>query len=314
MQVEGVFAFGSELKKPWTATIGNFDGIHLGHQKLLKTVNSLAKAQDTSSAIISFSPHPRKILFPEQKFEQIYNQSTKTKLLKELGLDVLYNINFNQALATVEPQDFIENNLLKIHPIAKLIVGENFRFGAKAAGDVALLSKICQNAGVGLELVKLHDSPVGAVSSSLVKKLLNEADFTAAAKILGRYWKVAGEIVQDQQLGRVLGFPTANINTEFNLPLANGVYAVKCKLGERELRGAGSYGLRPTVTNSQRAVLEVHLLDFDEDIYGQNLEVTFLKRMRPELKFSSLDELKNAIAKDVLDIREQWSQLKQLAN
>ncbi|MEX0737710.1 MAG: bifunctional riboflavin kinase/FAD synthetase [Pseudohongiella sp.] len=300
------------------ATIGKFDGVHVGHQRIVGQLLEKAAVFAVPSVVIVIEPHPEEFFAqnPRDCPPRLSEAGEKVELLRAMGVDYVYLLAFNRELSRLSPETYIQDVLLTGLNIRCLIVGNDFRFGYQRSGDFQLLCRYGEKAG--FEVVETASCMVDGVrvSSTYVRECLARADFERVATILGRPYAISGTVVRGQQLGRDLGFPTCNLAlNRRNIPL-HGVYActVDITLGEGEHMnavGAANIGYRPTVEEDGKALLEVHLLDFDQDIYGARVSVTFQHRVRPEQKFESLDALKSRIALDVEEVRQYFSGYRQ---
>ena len=289
-----------------SGTIGNFDGLHLGHQAILQQVKD--KAQESSSASLVFFTEPHASEYFAAKDlkssppPRICPWREKVKLLKNFGIDFAFFLQFNKSLKTMTPQTFLDEVLAQLK-LKHLIIGDDFRFGAQRAGDFELLKNWGKSNGsevIANETVLLDGS---RVSSTRIREALLKSDFQLAKRLLGRPYTFSGKVVYGQQLGRTIGVPTANLwIPKQRLPIA-GVYAVKCLLGEKLLNGIANMGTRPTVDGS-KPVLEIHLFNFNESIYGQRLTVEFTNKLRDEKKFDNIDFLKEQILLDISQAKE----------
>ena len=284
-----------------SGTFGNFDGLHLGHQAILQQVKD--KAQESSSASLVFFTEPHASEYFAAKDlkssppPRICPWREKVKLLKNFGIDFAFFLQFNKSLKTMTPQTFLDEVLAQLK-LKHLIIGDDFRFGAQRAGDFELLKNWGKSNGsevIANETVLLDGS---RVSSTRIREALLKSDFQLAKRLLGRPYTFSGKVVYGQQLGRTIGVPTANLwIPKQRLPIA-GVYAVKCLLGEKLLNGIANMGTRPTVDGS-KPVLEIHLFNFNESIYGRRLTVEFTNKLRDEKKFDNIDFLKEQILLDI---------------
>ena len=278
-------------------TVGNFDGVHLGHCAMLERVVANARALGVRSCVLTFEPHAREFFAPATAPARLTRLRDKLELFAEAGIDRVHVARFDARLASVAAQRFVEEMLLRGLGTAWLLVGRDFRFGAKRAGDFALLECLARERGFALEAMPEVTHEGARVSSSAVR----------AAQLLGRRFTMSGRVAHGERLGRALGFPTANIVLRRRPPLS-GVFVVEAELEETHarLRGAASVGRRPTVREDAAPLLEVHLLDFAEAIYGKHLRVSFLARLRDEEKYDGLEALRAAIARDVNRTREYF--------
>ena len=284
------------LQSPCALAIGNFDGLHLGHQALLNKLIQVAQTQHLISAVITFEPHPREFFTPESAPTRLCSLREKLEHFSSAGVERVYVCRFNQSFAKVTAGEFMQNILRHALNTQAVLVGEDFRFGAKRAGSI---QDFVQS---GFNLISLPqvDSPQGdseatRVSSTRVRMALAAGDLQQAARLLGRPYSMSGKVVHGAKRGRELGYPTANVHMRHERPALSGVYAVKLD----GLPSVANLGIRPTIVGVPKLLLEVHVLDFSADLYGQHVQVEFLHKIRDEMKFDSLDALKNQIAKDV---------------
>ena len=287
------------------ATIGNFDGLHLGHESVIRQLRQQSERHAQSSLVMSFEPLPHEYFMRTKTIPtRLIGLRDKIKRLTELSVDYLLCLHFNVKLANTEPEDFIKKILVNALGVQCLIVGDDFRFGKNRRGDFALLSTSGQE--FGFEVVKTETFSIDGerVSSTRIRDALLNGDLHTAQKLLGRNYSLCGRVAHGDKRGRTIGFPTANfVSQHHRLPIS-GVFAVKVwGLGGRALHGVANVGKRPTV-DGHRELLEVHLLDFDEDIYGQHIEVELCQRLRDEKRFASLDELTAQIHRDVSAARQ----------
>jgi riboflavin kinase/FMN adenylyltransferase len=278
--------------------IGNFDGVHRGHQAVLARARDLARASGVPSAALTFEPHPtdyfagRPIVFRLTPFAQ------KSAEIARLGLTGVVSLSFDGDLASLTAQGFVEDVLLSRLAPSALVVGADFHFGKGRAGTPQYLESAGERYGFGVEIADKVQQGGDIISSSAIRRALERGDVERAELMLGRRYSVSGVVAGGQRLGRTLGVPTANVALEPTNRLAFGVYAVRAWLGERRLEGVASFGVRPTVDNGA-PLLEAHLFDFDEDIYGRLLTVEIVAHIRPELKFDGLEALKQAMREDM---------------
>jgi riboflavin kinase/FMN adenylyltransferase len=259
--------------------IGNFDGLHLGHQAVIGRAVALAKERAAPSALLTFEPHPVDFFAGRPVVFRLTPPRDKAAICAELGLTGLVLIHFDAALVLVARLG-----------ASTVIVGWDFHFGKGRSGSPATLAEAGAKLGFGVEIVTKVEDDAGVFSSSAIRKALERGDLTAAARGLGRKYSVSGQVISGQRLGRTLGVPTANIALEPTNRLAQGIYAVVARVGGRAFPAVASFGTRPTVDDGP-PLLEVHLLDFDGDLYGREMDVEFIERIRDEQKFDSLDAL-----------------------
>lgn len=279
--------------------IGNFDGVHRGHRALLDRVVTKARELGVTSCVLTFEPHPREFFAPGAAPARLTRLRDKLELIAQAGIERVHVIRFEARFAAMAAARFIDEILVNGLAVRWLLVGRDFRFGAQRKGDFAALE------GKGFMLEAMADVSFEGerVSSSAVRAALAAGDFHHAEKLLGRPYAISGKVVHGAHLGRDLGFPTANINLGQRPPL-HGIYVV-----EVESYGAGvaSVGLRPTVNPVPRPLLEVHLLDWDGNLYGRRLKVRFLRKLREEAKFDGLPALREAIARDAAEARDYFA-------
>ena len=301
------------LRTPCALTIGNFDGVHRGHQTLLSHVVQAARRMQLCPAVMTFEPHPRELFAPEQAPARVSNVRDKMEALQSRGIDRVVVMHFNRRFAAISAQDFIEKILVDALQVRWLMVGEDFRFGARRAGDVALLERASKEFGFELqrlETVLTHADLTNGerISSSSVRAALAAGDLARARELLGHPFAISGCVLYGRQLGRELGFPTLNLRIshrrKMQTPAVHGIFAVRVHgLAPQPLPGVASVGLRPTVDDSGRWLLEVHVFDFNQTVYGQRVKVEFVQRLRDELRFDTLAELTAAIAADAAQAR-----------
>ena len=284
------------LQSPCALAIGNFDGLHLGHQALLSKLIQVAKTQHLISAVITFEPHPREFFTPESAPTRLCSLREKLEHFAAAGVERVYVCRFNQSFAKVTADEFMQNILRHALNTQAVLVGEDFRFGAKRAGSI---QDFVQS---GFNLISLPqvDSSQGnieatRVSSTRVRMALAAGNLQEASSLLGRPYSMSGKVVHGAKRGRELGYPTANVHMRHERPALSGVYAVKLD----GLPSVANLGIRPTIVGVPKLLLEVHVLDFSDDLYGQHVRVEFLHKIRDEMKFDNLDALKTQIGKDV---------------
>jgi riboflavin kinase/FMN adenylyltransferase len=277
-----------------TVAIGNFDGVHKGHQALLKH----AKTLGDKLAVLVFEPHPQEFFKPDGERFRLTPFRAKARLLERFGVDVLYALHFDAAFASLSADDFIAKVLAAGLGAKHVVVGQDFQFGKGRAGNIDLLRARGPASGFAVSTFDL----VGAggdtkISSTRIREALREGKPDVAASLLGHWWTVEGRVEQGDKRGRTIGFPTANVSLEGYLEPALGVYAVRVELAGKAYDGVANFGRRPTF-DKKDVLLEVHIFDFAGDVYGQQIVVSFVKYLRPEMKFSGLDALKGQIAAD----------------
>ncbi len=289
------------LDTPHAVTIGNFDGLHLGHQAMLTRLQDVACARGLPTCVLSFEPHPREFFTPDQAPARLSSLREKAETLRQLGIDRLHVFRFDRAFSALSAEAFVEQVLGQTLQARYVLVGDDFRYGAKRAGGFASLQTSGQALGIDIETLPTVIVAGERSSSTAVRTALAVGDLEHAAHLLGRPYSISGRVVHGDKLGRDIGFPTANIQLKHNRPPLMGVFAVEvCGLNGERLPGAASLGRRPTVKSPDAIpVLEVHLFDFDTEIYGRRVQVNFLHKLRDEEKYPDLDSLVAQIKLDV---------------
>ena len=286
-------------------SIGNFDGIHLGHQAIVNRVIDKSKNRNVPSVITTFEPHPHEF-FNLNSTDRIMGLREKFSALNEMSLDYLLIMRFNHALASTSAEDFIETFLLNGLNVKSLIVGDDFRFGKKRQGDYELLKKYADNYNFELENTSTLEIGNKRISSTRIRELLRNCDFDKAQALLGRPFFISGRVSHGEKRGRQLGYPTLNIRLKKNRTLVSGVFAVEVHgLGPLK-KGVANMGYRPTL-QGQRPQLEVHVFDFEEQCYGKQVKIIFKKKLRDEKRFDSIDLLRAQIEIDAHKARELLS-------
>jgi riboflavin kinase/FMN adenylyltransferase len=292
--------FPSILAQPCALAIGNFDGLHLGHQALLAKLTQTAKQQQLKSAVMTFEPHPREFFTPDQAPTRLASLREKLERFADAGVDIVYLCRFDKKFAALSSEDFIQKILIQSVNAKTVLVGEDFRFGAGRRGGIEDIA----NTGlqlIGLPQVNLAEAGIQQrVSSTRVRNALAAGQLQAAKNLLGRAYSISGKVVRGVQLGRKLGFPTANVHMRHERPALTGVYAVKLD----GLEGVANLGVRPTISGVPKLLLEVHLFDFNGDLYGRHVHVEFFQKIRDEMKFDGLPALSAQIAKDAQVARQ----------
>lgn len=276
---------------PCVVTIGNFDGVHLGHQALLTEVKKRAHDLKLESAVITFEPNPKDYFSQNKPQTRISSLREKIELFNEIKIDRVHIIKFNQEFSKVTANEFI-SVLIKKLKVKEIVVGEDFCFGRGREGGIKQLSASSMKLNIKNKI--LMDGK--RISSTLIRNLLANDKLDEANKYIGRPYSISGKVVHGEKRGRKIGFPTANIHMRHNRPPLKGVFAVKFQ----NHFGVANLGIRPSIKGEKKLQLEVHLLNFSSDLYGQHVSVIFLKKLRDEKKFKSLDELKEQIKLDVI--------------
>lgn len=288
-------------------TIGNFDGVHLGHQALLRETVNRARELGVPSLVMTFEPHPFEFFGGENNtIPRLTRMREKFRALAACGVDNVLIIPFNQEFASMTASDFVQQYLVKNLRPVHVVVGDDFRFGRDRQGDINMLTQLGKQFGFGASAMPTFLIDGERVSSTRVRKALKEGDHQLARKCLGRPYSMQGRVRPGEQLGRQWGFPTANIFLQRSLTPLMGIYTVLVHgVADHPWPGAANLGVRPTV-NGTRTLLEVHLLDFNQDIYGRYVEVEFCEKLRDEVRYPTIELLKEQIAKDVAVSREYF--------
>jgi riboflavin kinase/FMN adenylyltransferase len=292
-------------------TIGTYDGVHIGHQKILCRLVEVAKMNGGESVLISFWPHPRMVLNNNSSFLKLINtMDEKQELLREIGIDHLILIPFTREFAQTSSADFVHKILVEAIGTKKLIIGYNHRFGKNREGNFESLVNDSYKYGFEVEEIPKHEIDHIGISSSIIRKSLADGDIITAEKYLGHPFLLDGLVIPGDKLGKTIGFPTANLQIEesYKLIPGDGVYAVKVKVDGIMYNGMLNIGYRPTV-DGQNKKIEVHILGFFNDIYGKKIGITFVKKVRNEQKFESIQELKKQLEMDkevILKILEKY--------
>ncbi|MBS1229852.1 MAG: riboflavin biosynthesis protein RibF [Proteobacteria bacterium] len=293
--------FSHAAPGPTVLTIGNFDGIHQGHRALLGRLKAIAARDQLLPAVLTFEPHPREFFAPESAPARLSTLREKLELIEDEGVAATWVGHFNARFAALSADEFIERILIDALRVKHLIIGDDFCFGADRAGNFALLADAGKRHGFALEAVASVIVDGQRASSSAVRAALAAGQMDLAARLLGRPYAIDGRVVRGEQIGRQLGFATANIRIKHDKPPLLGVFAVEVRGPglTSPLKGVANLGFRPSVGKALQALLEVHLFDFAGDLYDTHLNVRFLHKLRDEMKFPHIDALKAQIALDV---------------
>lgn len=284
--------------------IGIFDGVHLGHRSLIEKMVAAGRKKKLKTVVLTFHPHPAEVL-RNVKIDYLTSLSRRTELIKSLGVDHVWVISFTKKFSQLQPQKFVQEYLIKRLGVKEVFVGDDFRFGENRTGDVILFEEMGKRFGFKVRHIHTIKKTRHKISSSWLRELIIKGKLQPASRLLGRGVSVSGKIIKGKGLGRNLGFPTANVDVDSGILPAKGVYIVQVFLGRRKLWGICNIGLRPSVSSGQQSVLlEVHLLDFNENVYEKPLVVEFVKRIRDEKKFPSIPSLVSQIKKDEKSARQ----------
>jgi len=301
-------------RAPCALTIGNFDGVHRGHQALLARVREAAANMGVEAAVMTFEPHPREFFARlagdlSKAPARIASLRDKLQSLSNAGIDRVIVEHFNAHFAAMPPQDFIEKVLVQGLHVKWLMVGEDFCYGAKRAGSVATLKEAGKQFGFHVETLPAVTNNGTRISSSAIRTALAQSDFALAAQLLGHPYAMSGHVIHGKKLGRTIGFPTLNLRVAHKRPAISGIFAVQVHgLADKPLPGVASLGVRPTVEDSGRILLETYVFDYDRQCYGELVRVEFLKKLRDEEKYIDLPTLTDAIARDVENARAYFKE------
>jgi riboflavin kinase/FMN adenylyltransferase len=293
------------LRGPLFLAIGVFDGVHLGHQAVISAATSHARAADGTPVVMTFDPHPLKVLRPQHAPHLLTATQHKIALIRDMGVEHLLVINFDRKFAATSPEEFVEELVMHSRPLREICVGHEWSFGKDRRGNLDLLKRL----GVQFDFSVVGVPPVLAngevVSSTAIRQAVEKGDLAKAAEMLGREYTILGTVTHGDNLGKKIGFPTANLSAHSEQFPPNGVYFAEARVNGVLYYGVINLGYRPTVSSGKsERVLEIHMLDFDRDIYGEDVEVRFMRHLRPERKFESLESLAQQIELDVRRARE----------
>jgi len=292
------------LRGPLFLAIGVFDGVHRGHQAVISTSADHAAASNGTPVVVTFDPHPEKVLRPQAAPHLLSATEHKIALIRALGVEHLLIITFDKQFAATEPEDFVQKLVIHSKPLREICVGHEWSFGKNRRGNLDLLKKLGAKFNfdvVGIPPVKINGA---VVSSTAIRQAIEKGDLAKAAEMLGREYTILGTVTRGDNLGKKIGFPTANLSAHSEQFPPNGVYVAEGRIDCELYRGVINLGIRPTVSSGKsERVLEIHLFDFNRDIYGHDVEVRFLKFLRSEKKFQDLDTLVQQIRQDVEQAR-----------
>ncbi len=285
-------------------TIGTFDGVHLGHQKIINRLLELKKQYGGETLLFTFDPHPRKVLFPNQNdLKLITTTEEKCDLLKQFGIDNVLVFPFTKEFSQMSASDYISNIISEKLKTKTLVIGYDHHFGTNREGNINTLKQVCEKHNFNVEEISAKEIDQLNVSSTRIRKAIEDGNIEIANRFLGYTFFIKGQVVKGKQLGRTIGYPTANvqINDIDKIKPKTGVYAVKVILNNKGYFGMLNIGFNPTTDSDKLQKIEVNIFDFDEDIYGQTIKIEFVKHLRNEVKFANLDELKQQLGKDKQD-------------
>ncbi len=289
-------------------TIGNFDGVHLGHQKLIDECLRIAKNQNLKTVVLSFYPHPRKVLNNDFEFNTVLTQGEKVDFLVNAGIDYFRKKPIDLEFLNYSPEEFVEKILVKELSAKVVVVGKDHRLGAKRGADIYALTEICKKHGIETIGVDLRLDDGEKISSTTIRDAIAKGNFEKVTKLLGRNYSITGVVVSGKRLGRTIGVPTANVFPENEKLLPpNGVYVSKIKINGEIFNSVSNIGWNPTIKSAQ-IVVETNILDFDREIYGEVITVELLKFVRGEVKFDSVECLKTQLYKDIAIARKYFEE------
>ncbi|MEY2489120.1 MAG: riboflavin kinase / adenylyltransferase [Verrucomicrobiota bacterium] len=295
----------SQLSGPLCLAIGVFDGVHLGHQKVISTSALHASDASGTPVVVTFDPHPAKVLRPDNAPHLLTATQHKIALIRDLGVAHLLVLQFDRQFAATAPEEFVRQLVTNSRPLREICVGHEWSFGKGRAGNLALLKELGTTYHfdvVGVPAVTVNGE---VVSSTAIRRAVADGDLIKATQMLGREYTILGTVKAGEKLGRKLGFPTANLSAHSEQFPPNGVYVTEARLAGALYRGVANLGYRPTVSAGKpERLLELHLFNLNKDIYGEEVEVRFLRYLRPEQKFENVDALAAQIARDVAEARE----------
>lgn len=295
--IDGIERFAAPV-----LTIGNYDGVHIGHKKIIKKVVEIASKINGTSMLMTFEPHPLSILRPEKLIGRITPFHVKKKIIEENGIEVLIVLEFNDRLRQMSPEEFFNRILIERLDIKGLIVGYDFKFGKGGAGNSQSLKTLCDLKGIYFESVDAITIDGDKVGSNRIRKALIEGSVHRASKLLGNWYFIEGRVVKGEGRGNKLGFPTINLETTYEIIPKEGVYITEVEFDSRRYPSVTNIGFNPTF-DGKRLTIETHIIDFTGNIYGKDVTLYFHERIRAEIKFSSIEDLKNQIQLDVNSAR-----------
>jgi len=285
-------------------TIGNFDGVHLGHQKIFRLLVERARVVNGTSIVLTFQPHPLKVLSPQKAPPQLMTIDQKAELIGSFNIDYMICVNFTREFSRIEAEDFVRDILVGRIGVKEIFIGANYLFGKERKGSPELLKTMGRESGFTVTVVEELKVKGAIVSSSMIRSLIRGGEVEEASVFLGRPYSVDGTVIEGTKRGRnLLRIPTANLETPNELLPKNGVYAVRVRLGAGTYKGAANIGFNPTFSE-KRLSFEVHILDFDGDILGEKIRIEFIKRLRNEMKFDNIHALAHQMRKDIEETRK----------
>ena len=285
------------IGKSVCATIGIFDGVHLGHRSIIDQVKKEATTKDLSSCVITFDPHPQQVL-TGKKLPFITPFEKRVKLFEKENVDIAVCFTFDEKFSKITAEEFIRDTLVNVLNLKKIFIGHDFVFGCKKGGNFELLKKMGNELGFETKIIEPVTNGSDVISSTAIRKLILAGQISKANKYLGRNFSLEGTVTEGEKRGRILGFPTANLKTDWDLLPKPGVYITQCHLEDTVHKSITNIGFRPTFGKNS-LLIESHIFDFNNEVYNKKLGIEFLNRLRDEKKFDGIDELKKAISDDV---------------
>lgn len=290
--------------EPTSVALGNFDGIHRGHQELIRHAVSCAREKGLKAAVFTFTNHPKNVLSGKTLIKNILYWDEKAAILELLGVDYLFSIDFTEAIMTMPPMDFLQKLLIDKFHMREAFCGFNYHFGYRAQGDPEFLKANAERLGYGLQVLEPYRIDGNVVSSTLIRNLIAVGEVEACPQYLGRYYSIGGHVVVGNKIGRTIGFPTLNCTIDESMVSpSNGVYITYCIYDGIRYESVTNVGNKPTIGKYKKNI-ETHIFDFDEEIYGEEIRVEFVKKIRDEYKFDSVDALSVQIGRDCSTARE----------
>ncbi len=292
----------------FSLTIGNFDGVHLGHQEILKTIKDHASSKSQKLVVMTFVPHPVQILSPRSNF-LINSYAQRRSYLRDIGVDYLIEVDFNRDLSTMGPAEFMDEYIFCNSGIKDFFLGHDFAFGSNKSGDHNFIEEYCKNKNIEIHILKkfIKNSLHKSISSSSIRDAIGEGNVKQANIMLGREFMLSGTVVKGVGRGKQMGVPTANMGYEKTRKIpARGVYTTQIIVDDQLWQSITNVGFNPTFNDENEIFVETHILDFDNDIYGQEIEVYFINKVRDEKKFSSVNELISQIHEDISSVRKYF--------
>lgn len=291
------------VNKP-IVTVGTFDGVHIGHQRIIKRLKEIADKTKGETVLLTFFPHPRMILFPDSHGLKLINTlSEKIALLEQFGLDHLIILPFDKSFSQTEPEDYVKNFLIDKINLHTIVIGYDHQFGKNRKGNLSLLNKLAPKYNFRVEEISAQEIDEIKVSSTKIRHAITNGDIRVATQYLNHNFTLEGKVVEGKRIGRTIGYPTANIEMEFDYKIvpAKGVYVIQSVIDGEQYNGMLNIGNRPTVAKEDNVTIEAHFFDLNKDLYDKTISIVFIEKLRNEMKFNSLDELKNQLHNDKIN-------------